>query len=253
MMESSEDSSTIPAGPPRTEPWPELANAGGGPGLFPPTHWSMIHGLQSRDEIHRNEGLARFCSCYWKPVAADLTQDFFSRLIAGNWLTTVREEKGRLRSFLLVLLKRHAANAWEYRQAKKRGGGGVMIPIDGKEAEAAWSCLPSDGASPDVLFDRQWAVQLLEEVMNCLRAIYVKSGREELFDELREYITASGSTQVSYAGSALRLGMNESAVKVAAFRLRERYRNQLRKAVEETVGSSDAVDEEIDWLFRVFQ
>ena len=128
-----------------------------------------------------------------------------------------------------------------------------MIPIDGKEAEAAWSCLPSDGASPDVLFDRQWAVQLLEEVMNCLRAIYVKSGREELFDEVREYITASGSTQVSYAGSALRLGMNESAVKVAAFRLRERYRNQLRKAVEETVGSSDAVDEEIDWLFRVFQ
>jgi len=180
-----------------------------------------------------------------------MAQDFFSRLIAGEGLADVSADKGRLRSFLLVVLKRQAVNTYEYGQAKKRGGGCALIPMDAKNGEDAWSQIPSDGASPDVIFDRQWAMQLLNQVMLDLREMYVKSGKHELFDELREYITG-GSTDESYAASAERLGMSEGAVKVAAFRLRERYRERLRATVQETVSSPEEVNDEISWLFRVF-
>ena len=234
-------------------------------GLFPQTQWSLIRRVQHGDETQRREGMEILCTAYWKPVyawlrargsspedAEDLTQEFFSRLIAGDWLAEVSAEKGRLRSFLLVLLKRHAANVWEFSQAKKRGGGCVIFRLDAGDAETAWKNLPADGVSPDVIFDRQWALQLLDGVMQGLRDTYAKAGKTDLFDELRGYITG-GSADESYGASALRLGMNEGTVKVAAFRLRERYRDRLRAAVLETVESPGGVAEEIAWLFRVFQ
>ena len=225
----------------------------------------MIRQVQAEDESMRRVGWERICQTYWKPVyvwlrargatpedAEDMTQDFFSRLMAGECLTEVSAEKGRLRSFLLVILKRQAVNAWEYRQARKRGGGGIMIPLDAQAGEEEWKGLPSDGASPDVIFDRQWAVQLLHQVMLDLRDVYLKAGKEELFDELRDYISG-GSTDESYGEAAGRLGMSEGAVKVAAFRLRERYRERLRATVLETVACAEEVPDEIDWLFRVFR
>lgn len=127
-----------------------------------------------------------------------------------------------------------------------------MISLDVQAGEEEWKGLPSDGVSPDIIFDRQWAVQLLRQVMLELREIYVKAGKQELFDELREYITG-GSTEESYGEAAGRLGMSEGAVKVAAFRLRERYRERLRAAVLETVSCAEEVEDEIDWLFRVFR
>lgn len=234
-------------------------------GVFPQTRWTLIRRVQQGGETQRRAGLESLCAAYWKPVYAwlrakgsspedseDLTQEFFSRLIAGDWLAEVSADKGRLRSFLLVLLKRHAANVWEHRQAKKRGGGCVMFHLDAGDGETAWKNLPADGASPDVIFDRQWAMQLLDRVMQGLREIYAKAGKSELFDELRGYITG-GCADESYGASAQRLGMNEGTVKVAAFRLRERYRERLRAAVLETVESPEGVAEEIAWLFRVFQ
>ncbi len=233
--------------------------------LFPATPWSVIRQVQATDESVQRLGWDRMCRNYWRPVyawlrargssaedAEDLTQEFFSRLIAGAYLAEVCAEKGRLRSFLLVVLKRQAANAWEYRQALKRGGGKIMVPLDAKGAEEAWKSLPMDGAAPDVIFDRQWAMQILEQVMGELREIYFKAGKGELFEELREYISGA-SQEESYAASAERLGMSEGAIKVAAFRLRERYRERLRAAVTDTVGSAEEVTDEINWLFRVFR
>ena len=234
-------------------------------GLFPATQWSVIRQVQADDESLRKLGWERVCQTYWKPVyvwlrargatpedAEDMAQDFFSRLMAGEALSEVSAEKGRLRSFLLVVLKRQVANAWEYRQAKKRGGDVVMIPLDAQAGEEEWKGLPSDGVSPDIIFDRQWAVQLLHQVMVGLREMYVNSGKQELFDELRDYISG-GSSEESYAAAAGRLGMSEGGVKVAAFRLRERYRERLRAAVLETVSCAQEVEDEIDWLFRVFR
>lgn len=133
-----------------------------------------------------------------------------------------------------------------------RGGGCTILRMDAREGEAAWSSLPADGVSPDVAFDRQWALQLLDRVMLRLRAIYEKAGKAALFDELRDYLTG-GSTEESYAAPAARLGLSEGTVKVAAFRLRERYRTRLREAVMETIDSPEGVNEEIEYRFRVFQ
>jgi RNA polymerase sigma-70 factor (ECF subfamily) len=225
----------------------------------------VVRRLQDGAEDERREAWEVICRGYWKPVyawlrargtspedAEDLTQEFFSRLHSREWLREVRSENGKLRAFLLVLLKRQAANEWERRNAKKRGGGAVMIPMDAGEAENSWQVLPADGASPDVIFERQWALQLLESVMNDLRAAYERNGKAGLFDELRDYLSG-GSTEESYAAPAARLGLSEGTVKVAAFRLRERYRERLRAAVTETVESPDGVNEELEYLFRVFR
>ncbi len=241
------------------------SNSANNPGLFPATQWSVIRQVQADDASMRRVGWERICQTYWKPVyvwlrargaaredAEDMAQNFFSRLMAGEALAEVSAEKGRLRSFLLVVLKRQAVNAFEYRQTKKRGGDVVMISLDVQAGEEEWKGLPSDGVSPDIIFDRQWAVQLLRQVMLELREIYVKAGKQELFDELREYITG-GSTEESYGEAAGRLGMSEGAVKVAAFRLRERYRERLRAAVLETVSCAEEVEDETDWLLRVFR
>jgi DNA-directed RNA polymerase specialized sigma24 family protein len=220
--------------------------------------------MQSGDDATRHKSLETICAAYWKPVyawlrargappadAEDTTQAFFARLLAEEWLADVHEEKGRLRSFLLVLLKRHAAGERDHRQAKKRGGGMAFVALDSADAEQAWERQPATGASPDVVFARQWALQLLERVMQSLRDTYQKSGRAELFDELRDYLSG-GSEEESYGASASRLGMTTSAVKAAAFRLRERYRAKLREEVLETLGSPAELDEELRWLSGVF-
>jgi DNA-directed RNA polymerase specialized sigma24 family protein len=239
--------------------------SGRGEGAFPATRWSLIRQVQEGDAPARRAGWERLCTDYWKPIyvwlrargatpedAEDLAQDFFCRLMAGDWLKEVTGDKGRLRTFLLVLLKRHAVNAWEYRQAKKRGGGSIIIHPDAGEGEAAWHRLPSEGASPDVMFDRHWAMQLLDRVMEELRATYELTGKAALFDELREYLSG-GSAEESYAAPAARLGLSEGAVKVAAFRLRERFRVRLSEVVQETICSPEEVTEEIQYLFQVFQ
>lgn len=247
------------------QPDPAPPTSASNQGIFPPTRWSLIHRMQDGDEAARRESMETICAAYWKPVyawlraqgaapadAEDTTQNFFARLIGGDWLAEVHEQKGRLRSFLLVLLKRHAVNEHEHRSAKKRGGDRVFVPLDAQKAETAWAGHSAVGASPDVIFDRQWALQLLERVMRGLQADYEKSGKATLFAELRDYITG-GSEEESYSASSERLGMTLSAVKVAAFRLRERYRQRLREVVLETIESADGLNEEIDYLFRVFR
>ncbi|HEX5790672.1 MAG TPA: hypothetical protein VFY13_05940 [Luteolibacter sp.] len=234
-------------------------------GLFPRTRWTLIATLQNGNEQERDKCLEAICSAYWKPVygwlrsrgrspedSKDITQEFFQRLISDNWLGAVSQEKGRLRSYLLVLLKRHDADLWNHQNALKRGGGCTLLNLDSADGEAAWLQVRVDGASPDLLYDRSWALQLIHSAMRDLQETYESSDRGPLYHALKGHI-AGNDASTNLARIAAELGMNESAVKVAIHRLRTRYRERLRDAVYRTLGDMEDVDDEISWLFRVFQ
>ncbi len=208
------------------------------------------------------EALAELCGMYWPPVytwiraqgrsahdAEDLTQEFFATLLARESLTTVAEEKGRLRTFLLVAAKRFLINDWEHRSAQKRGGGVPPLSIDHESAEASFTI--SDGVTPDVCFDQHWAITLLNTVLTKLEAEYAESGKGELYTELRQTVTVDAEA-TPYSEIATRLSMTEGAVRIAVHRLRRRYRELLHGEIAQTVDSSDEVEAEIRHLLGLF-
>jgi RNA polymerase sigma-70 factor (ECF subfamily) len=231
---------------------------------FPATRWSIVFRAKNVDETAGAAALGELCRIYWPPVyaflrrqgnsphdAEDLTQGFFAMLLDRGSLATVDEAKGRLRSFFLVALKRFAANEYERGQAKKRGGGAVHLPIDTGNAEEHCAAEPSGGLSPDLLFEKQWALTLLDTVIKKLREDYARDGREPVFDALKDRISADGDA-ASLASVADQLGMNEGAVKVAVHRMRQRYRKKLHDEIALTVETAEEVAEEIAHLFQVF-
>jgi RNA polymerase sigma-70 factor (ECF subfamily) len=180
-----------------------------------------------------------------------LTQGFFAMLLERDSLATAEEAKGRLRSFLLVALKRFAANQYHRDHALMRGGGVTHVPIDTSQAEDHYIAEPCTKVAPDLLFDRQWALTLLETVLKMLRADYARDGREVLFESLSGRLCTEGDS-ATLAQVADDLGMNEGAVRVAVHRMRQRYRKILREQIELTVDSPGEVDGEIQHLFQVF-
>ncbi|WP_395719394.1 RNA polymerase sigma factor [Prosthecobacter sp.] len=235
-------------------------------GAFPATRWSLV--LQARDEqkLKATEALAELCKAYWKPVyaflrrkgntphdAEDLTQGFFAMLLERNSFATVEEGKGRLRSFLLVALKRFAANEHERSMALKRGGGVSHMALDANAAEECCAVDPGTNVTPELMFERQWAVGMLDTVLNKLRSEYAKDGREGVFDALKVRLSADGDGEGdTLALISERLGMNEGALKVAVYRMRQRYRRLLKDEITLTVDSPEQVNDEIMHLFRVF-
>lgn len=236
--------------------------SGGG---FPATRWSMILRVKSPEGAEANAALAEICRVYWQPVysflrrqgnnqqdAEDLTQGFFALLLRRDSLATVDEAKGKLRTFLLVALKRFAANEHERAMAAKRGGRVQHVSIDAEAAEQRYASEPSTKLTPDVLFEKQWALTLLDTVLHRLKEEYARDGRERIFDGLKSRLSV-GDDSDSLAVVAAELGMNEGAVKVAVFRLRQRYRKQLHDQIALTVESPDDVNEEIMHLFKLFE
>jgi DNA-directed RNA polymerase specialized sigma24 family protein len=232
-----------------------------GDGGFPATRWSVVLRARSTDPA-AGAALAELCRMYWRPVysflrrqgnashdAEDLTQGFFVMLLDRESFVTVDEAKGRLRSFLLVALKRFAANEYERERAQKRGGAVAHVPIDTGDAEEHYTAELATGLAPDSLFERQWAITLLETVMAKLREAYARDGREALFEALKGRFSADGDPAL-LAAVAQQLGMNVGAVKVAVHRMRGRYRKLLRSEIALTVDSPREVDEEIMHLFK---
>jgi RNA polymerase sigma factor (sigma-70 family) len=208
--------------------------------------------------------MAELCRAYWYPLysfirrrghrphdAEDLTQAFFARLLDRNYVSVAEQEKGKFRTFLLTVLKRFLANEWDRDHAIKRGGFRPVLSIDQDLAEARLAAEPACHASPDMLFDRQWAAALLEHVMNRLEDEYASSGRAGLFEQIRTRLTREGSAP-SYAKIGARLGLTEAAVKMSVQRLRNRYRQILREEISQTVSSPDEIDAEIRELFAIF-
>jgi RNA polymerase sigma-70 factor (ECF subfamily) len=228
---------------------------------FAPTRWSVVLTARGSDSTHVRDALEKLCRTYWPPIyafvrrqghsphdAQDLTQEFFARLLEKNYLADVDRAKGKFRSFLLASLKHFLANEWDKAMAQKRGGGKIFVPIDAQSAETKLGIDPADAQSADKIFERRWALTLLEQVLRRLREEYIGDGKEELFEQLKPTLTEA-SGRISYAAMGARLGMSEGAVKVAVHRLRQRYRELLRAEIAETVASASEVEDELRNLF----
>jgi DNA-directed RNA polymerase specialized sigma24 family protein len=143
------------------------------------------------------------------------------------------------------------ANEWDRQHAQKRGGFAAIIPIDQELAEKRFQSEPSQPVQPDMLFDRHWALALLDQTMSQLREEYVASGRSVLFDHLQNCLTKEDCA-LPYHEVANRLNSTESAVKMAIYRLRGRYQELLRQQIAQTVSSAEEVEDEVRHLFSAF-
>jgi RNA polymerase sigma-70 factor (ECF subfamily) len=227
-------------------------------GQFKTTRWSVVLAARLPDAA---PALANICQNYWYPLyvfvrrqgysphdAQDLTQAFFSSLLEKNFLAEVERSKGRFRSFLLAALKHFLSNERERARAQKRGGGRPMISIDEQSAETRYRIEPADVLTPEKLFERRWALTLLEKVLADLRQEYARDGKNKLFEQLKDCLV-DGKHSIPYAELAARAGSSEGAIKVAVHRLRRRYRELLRAEIARTVASADEVEDELRHLF----
>jgi RNA polymerase sigma-70 factor (ECF subfamily) len=243
-------------------PPPESA---AGHGVFATTHWSVVVSATDQSSPKSAEALESLCKAYWLPLyaycrrsghspadAEDLTQGFFARLLEKDYLKSASQEKGRFRSFLLVALKRFIANEWDHQHALKRGGFARFVPIDQDLAESRFASELAHNLQPDLLFDRQWAMTLLDHTLSRLRQEYLETGRAQLFDYLHGCL-AKDETALPYAEIATRLNLTEAAVKMAVHRLRVRYREILQNEIAQTVASPSDIELEMKHLFTAFE
>jgi RNA polymerase sigma-70 factor (ECF subfamily) len=240
-----------------------LSEAGGHHGAFVTTHWSVVLAARRSDTTRAQTALARLCKAYWYPLyayvrrrgheahdAQDLTQEFFARLLEQNWLAQADRERGRFRTFLLAALSHFLANEWDKARAKKRGGAVQIVPLQLDSAEMRYGQEPADPVTPEQCFERRWALALLDEVLNRLREEHMAAGTAEMFDALKPCLVGDRQAQ-PYAALATQLGVTEGAVKVAVHRLRQRYRQLLRKEIANTVAMPEEVNDEMHHLFAV--
>ncbi len=247
-------------GPPAVPPTSE---SGDRHATFVTTHWSVVLAARRSDTTRAQAALARLCQAYWYPLyayvrrrghsppdAQDLTQEFFARLLEQNWLAQADRERGRFRSFLLAAMSHFLANEWDKARAQKRGGAAQFVPLQLGTAETRYGQEPADPLTPEQLYERRWALALLDEVLNALRKEYAAAGTAELFDALKPCLVGDRQAQ-PYAALAAQLSMTEGAVKVAVHRLRQRYRQLLREEITNTVASPEEASEEMHHLFTV--
>lgn len=230
---------------------------------FATTHWSLVVAAASGHAPEQRDALAQLCEIYWFPLyayvrrslgdihqAQDVTQAFFTELLERRSLEMADSEHGRFRAFLLTACKRFLINEWHKGQAVKRGGGRRMLSLDFASGESKLGLVVADSLTAEQLFDRQWATTLLEQVMELLRAEYAAKDRLLHFTTLQPFL--AGSPQRSaYSQAARTLGISETTAKVAAHRLRNRYRELLRDEIAQTVARPEGIDDEIRDLFAV--
>ncbi len=227
---------------------------------FPTTRWSRVAAAGDPAEPGAREALEGLCRAYWYPLyavirragrspdeAADLTQAYFVRLFETGLVARADRRKGRFRAFLRADCGYFLAHQAERGRALKRGGGEAPVSIDARNAEGRYLREPADpGLTPDRLFDRAWALRLLDGVLERLAREYAEAGRTAQFEAL-QVVLSEGPRSVPRATIAARLGTTEGAVQAAVQRLRRRYRDVLREQVAETLEDPDdaAVDEEL--------
>ncbi|MFO1488588.1 MAG: sigma-70 family RNA polymerase sigma factor [Verrucomicrobiota bacterium] len=242
----------------------ETSNPGGSAGdIFATTHWTVVLAAGRRQTPQADIALGQLCQTYWYPLyayvrrrghsredAEDLTQAFFARLLGQNFLEHVNSDKGRFRAFLLAALKHFLANEWDKTRRQKRGGGVPALSLDWQTADTKFQ-VASGMETPDQAFDREWALALLTRVINRLQEDFAAAGKAKWFETLRPVLTV-GKSAVSYPEAATTLGISEEAVRVAAHRLRKRYRELLRDEIAHTLADPAQAEEEIRALFGVF-
>lgn len=233
------------------------------PPLFLTTHWSVVLAAKDKASPGCSEALEVLCRAYWYPLyafvrgsgysphdAQDLTQGFFERLLARDYLRVVDPEKGRFRTFLKMALKRFLVHEWQRDKAAKRGGGQAVLSFDTAMAEERFQAQPAPALGADQLYDRQWAFALLGETTARLEREYAVGDKVSEFKELKPHLTQERG-DIPYAQIACELRTTEGAARVAIHRLRKRFRELFREVIAETVSEPAEVEEELRHVIGV--
>jgi RNA polymerase sigma factor (sigma-70 family) len=232
------------------------------PGIFATTHWSVVLEAQGESPAAQ-KALERLCRTYWRPIygyvrrhgvgtedAEDLTQGFFALLLERKDLNSVRKEKGRLRSYLLASVKHFLADESRHAMALKRGKGQRLIPFDDIQEGERIEADRSDRLTADQIYERRWALTVLEQVMARLREEYQSAGNVRFFDQMKKMLMDEPD-RPSQAQVANEFGMTENAVKQAFYRFRQRYQTLLREEIAHTVAMPGDVEDELRYLISV--
>ena len=230
---------------------------------FVATRWSVVLAAGGGDTTHARDAIAHICQTYWYPLyayarrrgcsphdAQDLTQEFFARLLEGNWVAQADQSRGRFRTFLLTAMKHFMTNEWNKAHAAKRGGCQPVLSLDEDSAEQRYRLEPVEQMTPEILFERGWALALLNDILLRLEQEYAREGKKGWMDALRPALTADRES-INYRHIASQLDVTETAARVAVHRLRQRYRLLIQTEVAHTVTSPDQVAAEMRHLFQI--
>jgi RNA polymerase sigma-70 factor (ECF subfamily) len=228
--------------------------------IFATTHWTVVLAAGSGVAPAADRALEELCRSYWYPLyayvrrrgylppdAQDLTQEFFARLLAKHWVASADREKGRFRTFLLTAMSRFLANEWDRAGTQKRGGHAVHLPLDTEVAETRYEADSVLALTPDRLYDRHWAMTLLDRALTRLRTEQARAGKAREFAVLSPFLTAERAA-IPYAEAAAQLGVSGPTARQAVHRLRKRFREVFREEITQTVAAPGEVDEEIRHL-----
>src|SRR3954469_14761331 len=232
--------------------------------IFATTRWTVVLAAGGRGTAQADVALEELCRTYWYPLyayirrqghsredAEDLTQAFFAKLLEKNYLEGISSNGGKFRAFLLVAVKRFLANEWDRANRQKRGGGVAPLSLDWQDADTRYQINPADDVSPDKLYDRAWALTLLERVITRLRDENSAEGKAKIYSQLERFLMV-GKDEGSYGQAATALQMSEGTVRVAVHRLRRRYRELLREEIAQTLSDPAQAEEEMKALFAAF-
>ncbi|MFT4550923.1 MAG: DNA-directed RNA polymerase specialized sigma24 family protein [Verrucomicrobiales bacterium] len=231
---------------------------------FPLTSLTEVMNLRG-DDVTSQEALASLCEKYWYPLyaflrrrghdkedAQDLTQGFFAKFLSGKAFGEFDPQRGKLRTYMLGALKHYESSDRREKKTLKRGGGFEFVSFDWMNAESWYGAEPAHIDSPELIFDRRWAITLLANVQEKLLEGYTRKGKGELFEALHIFLDARADKD-SLEEVAGGLGMSRAAVKMAISRMRDRRRQIMRAEIGKTVGSHELIDEEISHLISLFQ
>jgi len=229
---------------------------------FATTRWSLIVAAGDPKSPQARSALSALCEIYWFPVyafirrtgaspddARDLTQAFFARVLEKGYFGEARQERGRFRSFLLTSVRHFLSNERDAARAQKRGGGADHLSLEYDDGERRYLLEPADQLTPEHVYERRWALTVLDRAMARLGERYADPDRQKVFAALRPLLV--GREEGGHAAAAAALGATDGALRVALHRLRGHFASCLREVVAETVDANDDVDEELQELLRV--
>ena len=232
------------------------------PHSFATTRWSVVLRAGTQTDSGGRRALSDLCQVYWPVVhayvrrrgydpenAKDLTQGFFAQLLEKNYLKHADPERGRFRSFLLSSVKNYLSNEWDRQQAQKRGGGSMTLSLDFESYEGKYNVEPADKADPAKLFERAWALTLLDRVLMRLQTEVSASTAKDYFHELKPYLTGE-NPDAPLKEVAKRLGLTESTLKSRIHRMRRRFGELMREEVGDTLDDPRQIPDEISFLFK---
>jgi DNA-directed RNA polymerase specialized sigma24 family protein len=230
---------------------------------FATTHWSVVLAAGHSSVPGSQQALENLCRAYWYPLyayvrrrghspeeAQDLTQDFFARFLEKKYFKLADPGRGRFRTFLLTALTHFLTNEWKKGHCRKRGSGQAVMSLDAESAEQRYAAEPLEETSPETIYERRWAATLLEGVLKSLQQEWAAADKGWQFDELKATLWG-GSNGPSYADIAARRSTTETAIKLAAHRLRQRYRELLRAEIAHLVACPAEIDDELRHLIEV--